>query len=103
MISGTLLNDAGMFTDKAGKNYVRFTVTCGTSDVFGRTIYSHYRCICYFGGYDKMKKGDQVFLTGRFTPSVILDDKGKPQMNLDVMVTQITRGYEAKDKVGKQK
>lgn len=98
IISGTLLGDAGLFTDKAGKNYVRFVVTCGSTDVYGRTIYSHYRCTCYMSQYSKMKNGDQVFVTGRFSPSISTDEKGKPYMNLDVMVTQITGGYRADER-----
>ena len=94
-LSGTLITDAYKFRDKNNREFIRFTVTCGSLDGNGRTVFTHYRCTCYLLGFEGMKKGDQVFLTGRFTPSLDTDVKGKPYMRLDVMVVSISGGYRA--------
>ena len=93
IISGTLLTDAAKFTDKNGREFTRFTVTCGETDITGKTVYTHYRCTCYLIGYGKMTKGDQVFITGKFLPKLETDDKGKYYMALNVMVSNLTGGY----------
>lgn len=98
MISGTLSGDAERCVDKNSRPYIRFTVTCGDADINNRTVYTHYQCTCYMTGYENMKKGDQVFLTGRFSAKQRTDDKGKTYMNLNVMVYQITGGYRADEK-----
>ncbi len=102
-ISGTLLGDTACFRDKNDRQFIRFTVTCGSTDIHGRTVFNHYRCTCYItSGYENMKKGDQVFIMGKFLPSIGVDDKGKPYLNLDVMVTDITGGYRATERKKKQ-
>ena len=93
IISGTLLSDAGKFKDKNGREFLRFTVTCGNSEPGGTTSFSHYRCTCYATGYGTLNKGDQVFITGKFFPKLETDDKGKAYMILDVMVSTLTNGY----------
>lgn len=97
-LSGTLIADATEHVDKNGRKHCRFLLTCGANDAYGRTVYSHYRCICYVNGYEGMKKGDQVFLTGKFLPSLTVDKDGKPYMNLDVMVVTISGGYRANER-----
>lgn len=98
IISGALITDVQKLRDRNGRDYLRFTVTCGSTDINGRSIFTHYRCISYITGYGKLKKGDQVFITGKFTPSLMCDENGKTYMNLDVMVASITPGYRAEDK-----
>ena len=98
-ISGTLLGNAAVFRDKNDRPFIRFTVTCGATDIHGRTIFNHYRCTCYVvTGYEKMKNGDQVFVIGKFLPSLYVNEKGKTEMNLDVLVTHITGGYRAEER-----
>ena len=100
-ISGTLLTDAEKSVDKNNRTFVRFTVSCGWSDQYGRTQYTHYRCVCYVGGYDKMKKGDQVFVTGKLTASIGYDNAGKSYLNLDVMVYQVSKGYRSEERTSR--
>lgn len=97
-ISGTLLTNAEKCTDKNGKNYTRFTVTCGGTDVFGRSQYTHYRCTCYVSGYEGMKKGDQIFLSGNLSAKVRIAEDGKSYLNMDVMVYQVSGGYRANER-----
>lgn len=100
-ISGSLLTDAFTFKDVNNRQYVRFVVSCPNVDKFGRTTFSHYRCTCYILGFQSLKKGDQVFLTGRFTPSIGTDEKGKTYLNLDVLVLSISGGYKADERKNK--
>lgn len=97
-ISGTLVSDAQQCVDKRGRKFVRFTLTCGSADVYGKINYNHYQCVCYIPGYEKAKKGDQLFLTGRFTPSVVLNENKKAELRLDVMVLTISGGYTANER-----
>lgn len=97
-ISGTLLTDAELCKDKNGKNFVRFKVTCGDTDAFGRTEYTHYQCTCYLQNFNKLKKGDQVFVTGKLSAKISADDKGKSYLNLNVMVYQATGGYKIEER-----
>lgn len=92
-ISGTLLSDAVVCTDKNGRQYVRFKVTCGDEDINGRTQFTHYHCTCYPTGFDKLKKGDQVFINGRLSAKISISETGKPYLNLNIMVYQATGGY----------
>lgn len=95
-ISGTLLTDSETCKDRNGKTFTRFTVTCGSTGANGRTMYTHYRCTCYIGGYSTLKKGDQVFISGLFSPSVSLDNNGhEVYSSLNVLVHQISGGYRA--------
>ena len=92
-ISGTLLVDAEKCVGRNGVSYIRFDVTCPDQDAYGRTIYTHYHCTCYINGFDQLRKGDQVFISGKFHAKLSVDEKGKPYMNLNIMVYQITAGY----------
>lgn len=97
-ISGTLLEDAEACRDKNSREYVRIKVTCGETDQNGRTQFSTYHCICYNAAYAKMKKGDQVFISGKFTPYVYMDKSGVEKMSLNILVIQITKGYQASER-----
>lgn len=92
-ISGTLLSDAETCVDKRGKTFVRLKVTCGDTDINERTQYTHYYCTCYMSGFEKLKKGDQVFLTGKLSAKAVLGTDGKAYLNLNVMVYQASGGY----------
>ena len=97
-ISGTLLNDAETCIDKKGNSYVRFDVTCGESEMNGRKSFTHYHCICYIGGFNELKKGESVFLTGKLNAKISTDKEGKAYLNLNVMVYQASGGYKVIDK-----
>ena len=98
-ISGTLLSDSTKCKDRNGRSFTRFTVTCGSEGANGRTVFTHYRCTCYVGGYDFLKKGDQVFVSGRFSPTVTIDKDGNEIITgLNVLVHQITGGYRATER-----
>lgn len=97
-ISGTLLSGAEQCTDKNGNTYVRFDVTCGESDINGRVEYTHYHCTCYISGFENLKKGDQVFITGKLRAKVSTGKDGKAYLNLNVMVYQATGGYKIEER-----
>ncbi len=97
-LSGTLITDATLQRDKKGRDYTRFILTCGSVNMFGRTEFTHYRCICYINGYENMKKGDQAFLTGKFSATLEKDEKNNYYMNLNVLVTSISGGYRATER-----
>ncbi len=100
-ISGTLYSDAETCRDKNGHVYVRFKVTCGDTDINGRVQFTHYHCTCYLPKFDKLKKGDQVFVTGKLSVKLSTNDDGKPYINLNVMVYQASGGYKIEDKNNK--
>ena len=92
-LAGTLLTDATKFRDRRNRDFLRFILTCTSVDSNGRTVFTHYKCICYILSFQELKKGDRVFLTGRFMPSLGQDETGKTYMNLDVLVLTMSGGY----------
>ncbi len=102
-ISGTLATKAESCTDKNGKKYSRFTVTCKSEDIYGRVHFTHYWCTCYVPGYEKKEKGDQIFLTGKLSAKIGFNEDGKPYLNLNVMVYQATEGFTALERNQKTK
>lgn len=102
-ISGTLLADAEQYKDKNGNNFVRLKVTCGETDMNGRTQFTHYLCTSYLEGFNKLKKGDQVFLTGKLSAKSGIDEKGKPFWSLCVMVYQATGGYKIEERTNNKR
>lgn len=97
-ISGTLYDDSSQGRDRNGRDFTRFTVTCGSTDQNGCAVFTHYRCIYYRKGYEKLRKGDQVFLSGSQKVSIWVDQNGKPWINIDVMVQQLSCGYRADER-----
>lgn len=97
-ISGNLLNDAEKCRDKNGNLYSRFDVTCPDTNYAGRTTYTHYHCVCYLAGVEMLKKGDQVFLTGKLNATASVDSKGNAYVNLNIMVFQATVGSKLEDR-----
>lgn len=103
-ISGTLCNDAERCKDKNGNTYMRFKVACGDTDLNGRMIYTYYHCTCYISGLETLKRGDQVFITGKLSAKVNISPKdGYPYLNLNVMVYQASSGYKLEDREKKRK
>jgi len=99
-ISGTLLSDAETCRDIRGREYTRFKVTCGDTDTAGRVQYTHYHCTCYLSlsSFGRLKKGDQVFVIGRLSAKLAIDEKGTPYLNLNVMVYQASGGYKIEER-----
>ena len=97
-ISGTLLDDAVKCVDKSGHSYVRFTMTCGSTDLNGRSYFTHYSCTCYVEEYAKLKKGDQAFICGKLSARLSQDEKGKYYMNLNVLAYQTSGGYKSEER-----
>ena len=91
-LSGTLLADSEVCTDKNGNYFCRFKVTCKGTDYSGNTKFTVYRCINYHTGCEQMKKGDQIFVVGALNSSIRVDSNGTPHLNNDVLVQQATRG-----------
>lgn len=103
-ISGTLSNDIERCKDKNGNSYIRFKVACGDTDINGRVQFTHYHCTCYVSGFEDLKKGDQVFVTGKFSAKITNSAKdGTPYLNLNVMVYQVSGGYKIQEREKKKK
>lgn len=100
-LSGTLVNDPQQCVDKRGRKFLRFTLTCGSADIYGKVNFNYYQCVCYVPGYEKTHKGDQVFLTGRFLPSIVLNEYKEAELRLDVMVFTISGGFKASERCKK--
>lgn len=101
IISGTLLTDVESCIDVKGRTYSRFTVTCGSRGVNGRTKYTHYQCTSYLSGYEKLKKGDQVFLSGNLSVTEYRDETGSTKTKLNILVYQMSGGYRAEEKMNR--
>ena len=97
-LSGTLITEAFRQVDKKGRPYIRFTLSCGSIMPGDRVEYTHYKCVCYIGGYDRLEKGDQVFVVGKLQASIQYDESQSPSLNLQVMVTNMSGGRRAEDK-----
>lgn len=102
-ISGTLSADAEKCRDKNGNPYVRFKVACGDNDINGRTIFTYYHCTCYISGFEDLKKGDQVFVTGKLSAKIGNSVKdGTAYLNLNIMVYQVAGGYKIEERTYKR-
>lgn len=98
-ISGTLSSEVERCKDKNGNSYIRFKVVCGDTDINGRSVFTHYHCTCYISGFEDLKKGDQVFITGKLSAKISISAKdGNPYLNLNVMVYQASAGYKQDEK-----
>ena len=92
ILIGHLLTDAESFTDKNGHDFVRFKMTCRRTTFKGETKFTVYRVCCYIGGYETLKQGDQVFVSGELDISVHIDKEGKVWLNNEVYAKQISKG-----------
>lgn len=91
-ISGALIEDAQVKTDKKGYNYIRFKVGCEDLDMSGKKTTTVYRCYSYNLEFSDLKKEDIIFLTGSLTLSLY-----KENVTLDVKVQNISRGFVMKE------
>lgn len=97
-ISGTLLEDAVVCTDKNQRSFTRFIVSCGEEDQNGRMQFTHYNCTCYLPICNNLKKGDLVLISGKFSAKCVPDENGgMPKLRLNVMVYQLSGGYRQKE------
>lgn len=92
-ISGRLLEDCELCTDKRGNSFVRFKVTCKNKDYNGKTIYNVYRCICYYAGFEDLKRNEKVYIVGDLSLSIRKDQNGESWINADVYVRHIDRNH----------
>lgn len=97
-LSGTLVTDVFRQLDKNGRQYIRFTLACGTLNTNQRMEYTYYKCVSYIRGYDELKKGDQLFLTGKLQATIGYNEDRSPMLNLLVSVTEMTGGQKEEDK-----
>ena len=51
--------------------------------------YTYYMCVSYMRGYEELKKGDQVFLTGKLSASIAYNPDHTPVLSLLVSVTEM--------------
>ena len=97
VLSGHLIEDCELKTDKKGHNYIRFRIGCEDPDMAGKNQLTVYRCYTYNLSYDNLKKRDVIFITG-----VLVVSKFKETITLDVKVQSINRADE-KDKPSSKK
>ena len=71
---------------------------CGSKEITGRMVYTEYKCVCYVNGYEKLRKGDQVFLTGKQSAGIGYDKDGNAVLKLNVMVYQASGGFTAEER-----
>lgn len=90
-LSGKVYGSCEKKIDRNGNHYLRFMVFCAGKEYNGKTRYTSYRCFTYDTSLDDLKEGDIVFLTGDLSSSIKLDDKGKPWLNNDVFIKNITK------------
>ena len=91
ILSGTLLTDAKKTKDSRGREYISFVLTCITKDAKEDDDYFHTKCICYLMGFEGLKKGDKVFLIGRFVPRIEYDKNNIAKPVLYVTVIAMTK------------
>lgn len=88
-ITGRLTSEVEKCQDKNGHFYHRFTVQSQTSDIFGRDLYTIFRCTCYVPGVEQLKKGDKVFMYGKFSVRAFINSQGKPEPICNIMIYQV--------------
>ena len=97
-LSGTLVSDIFRQVDKNGRQYFRFTLSCGALNQYQRMEYTYYMCVSYMRGYEELKKGVQVFLTGKLSASIAYNSDHTPVLSLLVSVTDMTGGQKEENK-----
>ena len=88
-ISGWAPYDSEVCSDNYGRNYKRFVTRCVSYSRTNTRIYTEYSCKCYLSQIDDIKKGDEVFLTGKLALGITQDEKGNPKLIANVHVNQI--------------
>ena len=100
-IAGVLVKDAEICVDESSHKYTRFIVSCATESTRGRIRYFYYNCFCYLPGCERLRANDQVFLTGKFSAELKLNEKGEPCMDFSIMVFQASVGYKSEGVKGR--
>lgn len=88
-ITGTIIKEAETCTDKNGKQYVRFKVSSNSEDINGEPKFNHYRCTYYGSDFIKLKKGDQVMLTGQLKAEIKKQESGNVVLDMNIKVAFI--------------
>ena len=92
ILLGHLMTDAETFIDKDGHDFIRFKMCCRKTTFKGESKFTVYRVCCYQKGFENMKRGDQVYVSGDLDINVHIDDKGKVWLNTEVYARQIAKG-----------
>ena len=91
VLSGHLIGDCEVKTDKKGCNYIRFKVACEDPDLSGKSQITIYRCYSCRLDYKNLKDNDLVFIDGQ----LVLTQKNDT-ITLDVLVQSIDRADDLK-------
>lgn len=91
-LMGHLISKVDKFVDKNGHEFIRFKMSCRKTTFKGDTKNTVYRVCCYQGGFENLKEGDQVYVSGDLDISVYIDDKGKVWLNNEVFAIRISKG-----------
>lgn len=96
-ITGTIIKEAEICTDKNGKQYVRFKVSSNCEDIYGEPKFNHYCCTYYSSDFFKLKKlkkelkkGHQVMLCGQLKAKVEKKESGNVELNMNINVAFIS-------------
>ena len=89
-LSGWATRDSELYVDNVGKEYKRFTIRCMSLDRTNRKMYTEYTCYSYLNQLADIKRGDEVFLTGKQSLGITQDEKGNFKPLANVVVHQIT-------------
>lgn len=101
ILVGHLLTDAQSYTDKNGHDYIRFKMSCRRTTYTGETKFTIYRICCYQSGFENLRQGDQVYVSGDLDITYHVDENGKAWLNNDVFARQITKGSTENQKIKK--
>ena len=87
ILSGLLLEDSEVKTDKNGHELIRFRLACYDYDYAGKRQITIFKCIVRDPNYKNLKVDDMVFITGKLFITKLRDN-----IDLIVNVFNINRG-----------
>lgn len=90
ILSGKIMSEPEMKTDKNGNHYIRFRVSC-LKKRGNEEKYTIYRCYSYnTAEFSDAKMGDSIFLAGDLDITRREDSNGTVWTNNDVYVKQVS-------------
>ena len=89
-LSGKIMSEPEIKTDKNGNNYIHFRVSC-IKKIGNEEKYTIYRCYSYnFAEFKGAKTGDSIFLSGDLDITRREDVNGTVWTNNDIFIKQVT-------------
>lgn len=89
-ITGTVLQDAQSSTDQWGKAFTCILVSCWRKSQIDEPIFTKYRCFVHKKGYEDIRKGDRVCISGElWAGAVISNEKPVPSLSVEAKTIEI--------------